>query len=120
MFGESRSNKLFEPTGEDARGSTMASCVHMKVRVGACLRFLFWVCVASIPVAMDHQVTTFMDRSCMPGSECLNHAMPFIVQVGLVNWVAKLLLWPLAAWKLCGQQVWRRVRANRIEAEPHA
>lgn len=67
------------------------------------LRVVFWLAVASLPVAIDHVVTLFIVNRCMPGSECLTHAMPLIVDIGLIAWFARVLLWPLCVWFLGGR-----------------
>jgi hypothetical protein len=67
------------------------------------LRTIFWLAVGGLPIAIDHVVTAFMLNGCMPGSQCLTHAMPLIVDIGLVGWFARALLWPLAAWFLGGR-----------------
>jgi hypothetical protein len=77
------------------------------------LRVLFWVAIACIPLATDRAVTDFMTSRCMPGSECLKQAMPLIVSVGLINWGAYALLWPLSAWFLGGRWLLSRFR-NRF------
>jgi len=79
------------------------------------LEAVFWLAVAYIPLALEREVTDFMiNRNCMPGSECLKAAMPLIVQVGLVDWAARILLWPLAAWNLGGRWLWQRLREWRL------
>jgi len=77
------------------------------------LNAMFWLAVACIPLAIHHEVVSFMVNNCMPGSECLNQAMPLIVQIGLVSWAARILLWPLAAWNLGGRWLWLRFRSGR-------
>ena len=77
------------------------------------LSLVFWLAVAYIPLAIDHEITDFMVKQCMPGSQCLTMAAPLIVQIGLVGWGARLLLWPLAAWHLGGAWVWRRLSVAR-------
>ena len=81
------------------------------------LKATFWMAIAGIPVAIDRVITDFMVTGCMPGSECLKWAMPLIVNVGLVNWVAYALLWPLSAWFLGGSWIVARVR-KRWAYEP--
>lgn len=67
-----------------------------------------------IQVCAGHEVTDFMlDRHYMPGSQCLSFAMPLIVDVLLLDWIARVLLWPLAAWHLGGGWLWRRFQARR-------
>ena len=77
------------------------------------LRVGFWLAVAYIPIALEREVTDFMvNRNCMPGSDCLKMTMPLIVQIGLVSWAARILLWPLTVWNLGGRWLWRRLRSN--------
>ena len=92
----------------------MAADVRPRVRhVLLSLEVLFWLAIAYIPLALEREVTDFMvNRNCMPGSDCLKIAMPLIVQIGLVDWAARILLWPLAAWNLGGRWLWQRLRGN--------
>jgi len=79
------------------------------------LQTAFWCAVAYIPLAIDYEITDFMvTKNCMPGSDCLRMAMPLIVQIALVGWAARVLLWPLAAWHLGGGWLLRRYRASRL------
>ncbi|WP_133156404.1 hypothetical protein [Hydrogenophaga pseudoflava] len=79
----------------------------------AAMLCVFWLAVAYLPLALDREVTNFMvERNCMPGSDCLAMAMPLIIQVGLVGWAARVLLWPLAAWNLGGRWLWSRIRKS--------
>ncbi|SRR6266513_2474038 len=81
------------------------------------LRMIFWLAVAYIPLAIDREIANYMvNRGCMPGTECLTQVMPLIVQVGLVGWAARLLLWPLAAWHLGGAWLWGHFRSRRPDA----
>jgi hypothetical protein len=80
------------------------------------LRFfhvIFWLAIAYIPLALNRVVIDFMVTKCMVGSECLNYAMPLIVNIQLVDWAACILLWPLAAWNLGGLWLWRRWRTRK-------
>jgi hypothetical protein len=70
----------------------------------------FWLAVAYLPLAISQEVTDFMVNTCMVGSECLNYAMPLIIQIGLVDWAARILLWPLVAWHLGGHWLWQHFR----------
>ncbi|HEU4776670.1 MAG TPA: hypothetical protein VFS95_07565 [Telluria sp.] len=83
-------------------------------RFSFALRIIFWLAVAYLPLAIDREITAFMvDQRCMPGSECLKLAMPLIVQLGLVGWAARVLLWPLAFWHLGGSWLWKNFRQRR-------
>lgn len=83
------------------------------------LRVIFFAAIAGIPVATDRAITDFMLAGCMPGSTCLSQVMPLVVNIGIVNWVAYALLWPLAAWFLGGRWLITRlleIRRNRSAA----
>jgi hypothetical protein len=82
-------------------------------RVFLVVQVVFWLAVAYLPLALDREVASFMVNGCMPGSGCLNQAMPLIVQIGLVGWAARILLWPLVIWHLGGGWLWRRFRSHR-------
>ena len=83
---------------------------HRLVKATAlALRVFFFIAIAAIPVAIDHVTTNFMINGCMPGTQCLTEAMPLIVNVGMVNWAAYLLLWPLSAWFLGGRWLISRI-----------
>lgn len=77
------------------------------------LRLMFWMAVASIPLAIDYEVRDFMVNQCMPGSQCLAMVAPLIVQIGLIGWATRVLLWPIAAWHLGGSWIWRRLSGGR-------
>lgn len=86
----------------------------MKRYIMNVLNVAYWLAVACIPLAIEHEVTQFMvNRPCMPNSACLELAMPLIVQVVMVAWAARALLWPLAAWNLGGRWLWRKYVQNR-------
>lgn len=76
-------------------------------------RLIFFAAIAGIPVATDRAITDFMLAGCMPGSKCINQVMPLIVNIGIVNWAAYALLWPLAAWFLGGRWLIARLLAIR-------
>jgi hypothetical protein len=76
---------------------------------------IFWLSVAFIPLVLDRVVTDFVVAKCMPGSECLSHVMPLLVNIGLISLVARLLLWPLVIWNLVGAWLWRRWRTHKIQ-----
>ncbi len=79
------------------------------------LRVIFWLVVAALPLAIDRQISDFMiERNCMPGTRCLEYAMPLIVQVTMLGWFARVLLWPLALWHLGGRWLWQRYRHTRL------
>lgn len=81
------------------------------------LRVIFFTAIAGIPVATDRAITDFMLAGCMPGSGCINQVMPLVVNIGVVNWAAYALLWPLAAWFLGGKWLVTRlwaIRRNRL------
>ena len=79
------------------------------------LLVIFWLAVACIPLALNRVVVDFMVARCMPGSECLTHAMPLIINVTLVDWAARILLWPLSLWNLGGAWLWRRWRTRKTQ-----
>ena len=79
------------------------------------LKVVFWLAVASIPLAIDYVVTGFMVNGCMPGSECLRYSMPLIADIGLVGWAARALLWPLCVWFLGGRWLFHNIQA-RLQA----
>ena len=79
------------------------------------LRTAFWLGVASVPIAIDLVITNFMVEHCMPGSECLAQVMPLIVNIGLINWIAYALLWPLSAWFLGGRWLLAYWRSRLLE-----
>jgi hypothetical protein len=82
------------------------------------LQVVFWLGVAYIPLAIEREITDFMvSRGCMPGTECLNQLMPLLVQINLVGWAARVLLWPLSIWHLGGAWLWHRYRLRRSGAE---
>ena len=78
------------------------------------LKIVFWLSVAYIPMALDYETTEFMANQCMVGSECLKLTMPLIVQIGIVGWGARALLWPLAAWHLGGAWLCQKYIYSRL------
>lgn len=73
---------------------------------------LFWIALAALPEITDYLVTMFIVNSCMPGTECLNHAMPLIVDVGIITLVEMLLVWPDSLWFLGGRWVYSKSRSS--------
>ena len=70
------------------------------------VKVIYWCLVAYLPIAIDMEITNYMVTKCGIGSECLNHTMPLFIELWLINWAAKLLLWPVAAWNLGGKYIW--------------
>lgn len=77
-------------------------------------KVVLWLAVAYLPLALNYEITDFMVNTCKVGSECLNHAMPLIVQIGMVGLAARILLWPLATWHLGGRWLWLRLRSSDV------
>ena len=83
------------------------------------VRSLFWLVLALLPLAIDREVTSFMvNDGCMPGSQCLSHAMPLIVQIELISLVARVIIWPVAIWHLGGKWLLLKLRGQRPIGEP--
>jgi len=80
---------------------------------GLLFRVIFFAAIAGIPVATDRAITDFMLAGCMPGSKCISQVMPLVVNIGIVNWAAYALLWPLAVWFLGGRWLVTRLWASR-------
>jgi hypothetical protein len=64
-------------------------------------------------LALDDGITDFMvNRNCMPGTDCLKMATPLFMDIWMLDWIARILLWPLATWNLGGRWLWWRLRAH--------
>jgi Sec-independent protein secretion pathway component TatC len=80
----------------------------------AIARVIYWCAVAYFPIAIDKEIKDFMiNHNCMPGTECITLAMPLMVQISIIGFAAMALLWPVVAWKLGGNALWKRYRKNR-------
>ena len=75
----------------------------------------YWLLVAGLPFLPIYLNDRVQERvACSLADGCLQHAMPFIAEMGVACALLILVLWPLCLWNLGGRYLWRRmVRRSR-------
>jgi len=73
----------------------------------------YWLLVALLPFLPIYLNDRVQERiNCSLADGCLQHAMPFIAEMGIACVIAGLILWPMCLWQLGGRWLWRRMRGQ--------
>ena len=86
-------------------------------RLRIVLTTAYWLVVAALPflpIYLDLQLEERID--CTLANGCLQHAIPFISEMGVSCALSALILWPLCVWNLGGRWLWHCARDARRNA----